>query len=216
MKKRISEFDYILTDLDGTLIKMDEMKFANEYFKLLQNYMKDYLDSDSLFYTIMSCIQEITKKPDGKTNNYDRFFDALLKKLKLEDKKALLEQKFTEFYQKEFPKLSKLAKPNYKLVELLRKLREDGKGLILATNPVFPEIAILERLSWSGMKPDEFLLITHMENSRYCKPDTMYFKEICEKLSADPEKCVMIGNDSQYDSTCEEIGIKYIDVGELV
>ncbi|MDI3472533.1 MAG: hypothetical protein PWQ20_230 [Thermotogaceae bacterium] len=216
MKEVVSEFNYILTDLDGTLIEMDEMKFANEYFKMLQDHMKDYLNPENLFYTIMSCIEEITKNPDGKTSNYDRFFDVLLRKLGFEDKKTLLEQKFTEFYKKEFPKLSVLAKPNRELVEFLRELRKEGKGLILATNPVFPEIAILERLSWSGMKPEEFLLITHMENSRYCKPDTRYFKEICEKLSAKPEECLMIGNDSHYDSTCEEIGIKYVDVRDLV
>jgi len=211
-----SEFDYILTDLDGTLIKMDEIRFADEYFKLLSEYVKNFIDPRNIFPVVMSCIEEITRNPDGFTDNYERFLKVLIGKLNLENRKVELKATFDKFYKEEFPKLSHLTKPNQELVKILRDLRKENKNLVLATNPVFPKIAIFERLRWSGMKPDEFALITYMENSKYCKPDVKYFMEICDKLSTSPEKCVMIGNDSQYDSSCEKIGVKYVDVRELI
>jgi len=212
----LNNFSYILVDLDGTLIKMDEMEFAKKYFKLLSEYMSELIDSSRIFEIVMDCIYEITKNADGITSNYERFLEALIKKIGFNGEKEKLRDRFNKFYLELFPKLSYLAIPNKKLVNILRNLKVEGKELILATNPVFPEIAVVERLKWSTMKPEEFVLITHMENSKYCKPDVRYFSEICEKLTASPDKCVMIGNDSFYDSSCEKLGIKYLDVEELL
>lgn len=212
----LENFSYILVDLDGTLIKMDEAKFTREYFKLLAKYMNDLVDSAGIFETVMYCIYEITKNADGITNNYERFLKAFIKKSNFDDDQVRLKNRFNDFYFEQFPKLSHLAAPNKKLVNILRNLKTKGKKLILATNPVFPKIAVIERLKWSTMKPEEFVLITHMENSHYCKPDVRYFSEICKKLAIPPKKCVMIGNDSFYDSSCEKLGMKYLDVEELL
>ena len=88
--------------------------------------------------------------------------------------------------------------------------------MVLATNPVFPKVAVLERLSWSGMKPEEFVLITYMENSKYCKPDPRYFLEICEKLGTTPDQCMMVGNDEFYDASCRKVGMRYMEVEDFL
>ncbi|MFW6306827.1 MAG: HAD family hydrolase, partial [Bacillota bacterium] len=80
--------------------------------------------------------------------------------------------------------------------------------LVLATNPVFPRRAIEERISWMGIEPDDFSLITTYENMHYCKPALDYYDEIIKKINLNPGECIMVGNDMQEDMVAGELGIK--------
>ncbi|MGC9214952.1 HAD family hydrolase, partial [Athalassotoga sp.] len=127
-------------------------------------------------------------------------------------KKALeFEKRFDAFYSNNFKLLKPLTKPNDRLINHMRNLSEVK---VLATNPIFPEIAIKERMKWAGLGDDDFALVTFMENSHYLKPNPKYFLEICEKIKADPQNCTMMGNDPKLDGACEKVGIKFVLVGE--
>ena len=83
-----------------------------------------------------------------------------------------------------------------KAVELARAKAEH---VVLATNPLFPEVAVRSRLKWAGVSYDCFDLVTDYSNSCTCKPNPAYFLEITGKLGVDPRKCLMIGNNVQED-----------------
>ena len=208
------EISYLLVDLDGTLIDVDEGSFVAEYFGKLVDFFKDDFDGIDLVKTVMRTVEEISKNPDGVTSNYDRFMREFSKRVGVDARS--IGEKFEDFYRRIFPSLRVLVKPRKKVVEKLRVYRKFGVGLVLATNPIFPRVAVLERLSWSGMERDEFVLITYMENSKYCKPDCRYFLEICEKVGTTPDQCVMVGNDELYDGACKKIGMEYIDVDDFL
>ena len=55
---------------------------------------------------------------------------------------------------------------------------------MVATNPIFPRKAILHRLSWAGLAPEQvpFALITDYERFHFAKPNPAFFAEILAQL----------------------------------
>ena len=47
----------------------------------------------------------------------------------------------------------------------------------------------------TGQEPEDFALVTTYENSRYCKPNPDYYRDILTRLGKRPENCLMVGND---------------------
>ncbi len=91
----------------------------------------------------------------------------------------------------------------------MKKLKNDGFRLILATNPIFPAAATESRIAWAGLDKEDFELYITYENSHFCKPNPDYYKEITERLSLDPAECLMVGNDTLEDAAAEKIGIRF-------
>jgi len=79
----------------------------------------------------------------------------------------------------------------------------------VATNPVFPEVAIRQRIEWAGLGDVPFDWITTMENMRFTKPWPEYYLEVAERLQVPPEACGMIGNDWKQDiEPAEQVGMR--------
>ncbi len=197
-----------LFDLDGTLLLSQEEIFYSKYFELLGRYMSDLIEPKILVKLVNTTIEEITFD-DGKDNNYERFMIKIGKHFKISTDE--IEQRFKSFYNVPFKELKNLTRPNVDLISEMRKM--DGVK-VLATNPIFPEIAIRERMKWAELDDDDFTLVTFMENSYHLKPDPEYFWDISKKIGVKPQDCVMFGNDPFLDGACEKIGIKFILVGK--
>ncbi len=197
-----------LFDLDGTLLLSDEEVFYNRYFELVGQEFKDIVNPKELIDAIKEIIGNMIFD-GGVEDNYRRFMEKISQKF---GKKALeFEKRFSVFYSNSFRSLKPLTKPNERLINHMRTL--DGVK-VLATNPIFPEMAIKERMKWAGLDDDDFALVTFMENSHYLKPNPKYFLEICEKIKINPQDCTMMGNDPKLDGACEKVGIKFVLVGE--
>ena len=78
---------------------------------------------------------------------------------------------------------------------------------MLATNPLFPAVATHSRIRWAGLEPGDFALVTTYENSRRCKPDPDYYRDILEELGLTAEECVMVGNDACEDLAAAQAGL---------
>ena len=99
----------------------------------------------------------------------------------------------------EFQKVKDACGFDERAAKLIAGLKEKGYRLILATNPLFPQIATYSHVRWAGLNPEDFDWITDYTNSCTCKPNPAYYLEIAEKFSLDPKKCLMIGNNAQED-----------------
>lgn len=199
-------------DFDGTLALLDEDKFLKDYFKSLGYFLK--IDHEELAKRMIFIVREITINADGLKSNYERFMESFVKKFGGDAEEW--EEIFKQFYESShFKKLSNYLLPNTRVISYMRKKKEEGCKIVLATNPIFPKIAIVERLKWIGLKDEDFDLITSMEDFHYCKPDPRYFLEICSKISEKPENCIMIGDNDEMDGACEDVGIKFIKVSFL-
>jgi len=76
-----------------------------------------------------------------------------------------------------------------------------GWRLVVATNPIFPRTAIVQRLVWAGFPADEvpFDLIPSYETFHFAKPNPAYFTEVLAQLGAPSQPAIMIGNDFEMD-----------------
>ena len=205
----------ILFDLDGTLLLSDEEEFYTAYYKTLGKYCSDLIEPSQLVQSVQKIIKKITMD-NSEQNNYDQFMNVMREELGEELSKAL-EERFNSFYiSKEFDSLKSLTKPNEKLIFWMRDSENSNVKKVLATNPIFPRIAIIKRMVWSGLREDEFDVVTFMENSHFLKPRGEYYLEIAKKIGVEPESCIMIGNDDFLDGSCTKIGMKFKHVKDFI
>ena len=202
----------ILFDLDGTLLGMDEEKFTKLYLGLLAKEFETKLNPQKLVKAVWDGVGAMVVN-DGSKKNADVFWDVLNKEFG-QDLKPMWPE-FEQFYEHKFDEAESSCCKNVDAVNLINKLK-DSHRLILATNPIFPEIAVKKRLGWAGIDPNVFEYITTYENSSFCKPDPRYYEEILKKRNLSADECIMIGNDANEDMAAMEAGIPTILVTDCL
>ena len=196
----------ILFDLDGTLLPMNEQEFVNEYFYLLSKKLTVIgYDKQELVNAVLTGIAAMVKN-DGKKTNEEVFwieFEKIFGDRVRQDLKY-----FDEFYQDEFKNIKSACGYTEKSRVLIDMIKEMGLRIVCATNPIFPAIATETRMGFAGLSPEDFELYTTYENSRHCKPNIEYYKDILAKIQCTPQECLMVGNDAREDMVAEKLGMK--------
>ena len=195
----------ILFDLDGTLLSIDTEEFIKKYFYALGGKLKDYFSPEEVYKYFWQSTKYMINNTDPKITNEEAFFQDFQQHTEdLEEINALLE----EFYEKDFNQLKELGKSNDDMLEAVEVLKEKGYKLVIATNPLFPRSAILNRISWAKVNLDDFDFVTSFEHMHFCKPKIEYYKEVLENIDKKPSECLMVGNDVNEDMISKEIGVK--------
>jgi HAD superfamily hydrolase (TIGR01549 family) len=143
---------------------------------------------------------------NGKQNNRDIFLEHVVSGHEMGRDEFW--QRSMDFYQNDFDKACPTVRTPDKLYEVLKELKQMGLRLVIASNPIYPRIAMEKRLCWVKVDPDDFELITHMENMNFVKPDADYYLQICNMLGVLPENCLMVGNDPESDMAAAGINIR--------
>ena len=196
----------ILFDLDGTLVPFDQSEFISTYFKKLCICAAPYgFESEKLVSTLWKGTEAMILNDGGK-NNHDRFWEAFAEFWGADVVKH--ESVFDDFYQNEFNDTKSIVGDFNGRRELIDMLKAKGYSLILATNPIFPAVAVHSRLDWIGLNSSDFDYITTYENSSFCKPNPKYFLEILQKIGKTPDDCIMIGNNTSDDMAALKAGIE--------
>lgn len=192
-------------DLDGTLLPMDQDIFVDTYFKTLAvKFSAHGLEADKLMKAIWMGTSAMIQN-DGIVTNEERFWSTFCGILGDEIRK--LEPEFENFYQNEFIKAKASTNPNPMARECIKLAKQKGFKVVLATNPIFPRVATLQRVKWAGLDKEDFELITTYENSSYCKPNTEYYNNILRTLKLTPQECIMVGNDVSDDMCVSKLGM---------
>ena len=207
----------VFFDLDGTLLPMDEQEFTKGYFKFLLEKVssRGYGEPSFFIDTIWKGVYAMYEN-DGTMKNEDRFwnvFDEAYQEDKSKDKPI-----FDSFYVNEFKKAKAFTAPNPLAREIVDYCHSHVEHTILSTNPIFPRGGQITRLSFIGLKEDDFEYITDYSNSVYCKPNPMYFKSLLEKFNLKPEEVILFGNNNYEDGDCaSSLGIKtYLVKGYII
>lgn len=200
------EIKNVLFDLDGTLLPMDMEEFTNGYFGLLTEKMAPLgYDPKALIGAVWAGTAAMVKN-DGNRTNEDAFW---AKFAQLFGSEALADQPlFESFYANEFQRARQFCGYDPLAAQAVRAIKASGRRVVLATNPIFPAAATRSRLSWAGLEPADFELITTYENSRFCKPNVGYYREILDRLGLRGEDCLMVGNDMTEDTAAAEAGMQ--------
>ncbi|MGM9647478.1 MAG: HAD family hydrolase [Eubacteriales bacterium] len=187
----------VLFDLDGTLLPMDQDLFTKTYFKGLCAKMAPYgYAPDKLVEAVWAGTKAMVKSDGTRTCEavfWDKFAAILGEKVRE------YEPVLADFYANEFQSVKSVCGYNPEAAETVRALLAAGYRVVLATNPIFPAVATESRVRWTGLEPNAFELVTTYENSRFCKPNPVYYREILEKICVAPEECIMVGNDVKED-----------------
>lgn len=196
----------ILFDLDGTLLPMDQEVFVRDYLGRMAAFLAPHgYDPQSLIKAVWAGTGAMVKN-DGKALNEDVFWQVFNSVVGRDARQDLA--LFEEFYRTEFQKAKDSCGFNPAAVEAIRQIKDMGYRLILATNPLFPAIATHSRARWAGLNPEDFELVTTYENSRFCKPNPDYYREILGKIALDGSQCLMVGNDVGEDMVAQKLGMK--------
>lgn len=196
----------ILFDLDGTLLPMDQDEFVKKFIDIFSIKLKNTNHNhSSIIKGLVTGIDTMVKKSDGSCTNKDLFWKAFTEVTSVVP--IDIEPFFIEFYENDFSLVSEILNNNPIISECISCLKEKNYSLIIATSPVFPEIAIYNRMKWNNINPTDFTYITTFENSRFAKPNINYYTDLMETLKLDPKECIMVGNDIHEDGIIEELGV---------
>lgn len=201
----------VLFDLDGTLLETSFDTLLHEYFNGISLHFEQWIAPEVFIKQLLASTDVMLANEDLERTNIQVFSEDFFCNTNLDPK---LIAEFDRYYHEEFPKLSYLAKANPIAREIVELAFAKNLKVVIATNPLFPEIAIVERLKWANIADFPYDLITSADNMHACKPNLRYFEEICEKIAVDPKDCLMIGDDPVNDGPAEEIGIETIILDE--
>lgn len=196
----------ILFDLDGTLLPMDQDTFAKAYVKGLTVAAEPAGYSPLILSTAIMAGTAAMVKNSGDKTNEEIFWDTLERTYGKSVRNDI--HMFDEFYATDFQKIKDVCGFEPKASELIKRIKETGFRVALATNPLFPKVATESRIRWAGLQPEDFEIYTTYEASRYCKPNLNYYKEILNQLQVEPEECLMVGNDVAEDMIAQQLGMK--------
>lgn len=196
----------ILFDLDGTLLPMDPDKFIQSYIgRMAKKLAPQGYDPDLLVKALWKGTAAMVKN-DGSRTNEEVFWDTFSPYFGRDCR--VDEPLFNEYYETDFQKVRNDCGFDPRTADAIAQIREMGYQLVLATNPLFPSIATYSRARWAGLNPEDFLMITTYENSRHCKPNLEYYRDILATLDLKSEECMMVGNDVGEDMIAGELGMK--------
>ncbi len=196
----------VLFDLDGTLLPMDLDEFIKYYFSGIGDKIAP--DDPERKKRLIGAVWDSTMamiKNRGEKVNHDVFWDSFFELTGDEFKNDL--SLLDEYYLCEYDSIRAICGFEEKAAKAVTLVKEMGLTAVLATNPIFPPLAVEKRIRWSGIDPAVFDYITTYENSHFAKPNPAYYTEIAAALSLSPEECLMIGNDVGDDMVAGKIGM---------
>jgi FMN phosphatase YigB (HAD superfamily) len=189
----------LLFDLDDTLLGNEMSNFVPAYLQALAKRMAMVADPIVLIKTLMAATHQMVANPSPDKTLEEKFDAAFYPPLGLirQEVQGIIDA----FYAEDFPKLQGLTQLRPEAANVVQQLLERGDQAAIATNPLFPRTAILQRLSWAGLPADQvpFTMIPSYETFHFAKPNPAYFAEFLGQLGWPRIPVVMVGNDVESD-----------------
>ena len=195
----------ILFDLDGTLLPFWQDDFIHTYFEALVACAAPMgYDGKQLIDAVWKGTAAMVTN-SGSVTNRQAFWEVFTRELGIAA--MALESILNDFYAREFDAVRSVLREPADHSQLIAGLRRKGYQVILATNPIFPAVAVATRLGWVGLTEGDFDYITTYENSRHSKPNPDYYRDILAHTGREPEECLMIGNNPVDDMAALQAGL---------
>lgn len=200
----MNKLNTVLFDLDGTLLPINGEAFEAIYFKGLSSYFLDKYEPKEFIKLIWTATKAMVLDTSSKTNE-EAFMDAL--QALVNEDITWMQERFNQFYLNEFDQIKIAVTPNPSIQKAVKLLKEKGYRLIIATNPMFPKIAIEKRIEWTGCDRNDFEYVTSFEKNHYCKPQLKFYEEVLSDLDLDASQCLMVGNDINEDMIVSKLNM---------
>lgn len=196
----------VLFDLDGTLLQMHTEDFMQEYLKELSLAVKSVVEPDLFTRSLLASTNAMLVNRDPNITNTEVFWSDF--RSRLNNYVADLESLIEDFYKNKFRELAWVARPNKHARMAVQAAVDRGLRIVVATNAVFPQMAIRDRMAWAGVADLPWELVTSYEEMHFCKPHPEYYQEIIDRLDLKAKDCLMVGNDVQEDLVASAVGMR--------
>jgi FMN phosphatase YigB (HAD superfamily) len=189
----------LLLDLDDTLLTNNIETFIPNYLKVLSGHMASYVDPLKFASQLLKATGTMiaNERPDQTLSTI--FDSSFYPVLGIDPQES--QSEIENFYNTVFPTLKSLTAPRPQAVELVEEAFEREYKVAIATNPLFPSIAINQRLDWANLPVDKynFSIVSSYDSFHYAKPNPAYYAEILAQTGWTEGAVVMVGNDAKDD-----------------
>ncbi|MFD0360806.1 HAD family hydrolase [Nocardia sp. GCM10030253] len=200
----------VLWDLDGTLVGLRQRTFKVLMPLAAARAFRDLMPPHR-FLRMLSGVLANVRANDTEHTNTDLMIRLLAERMGIEQSTAA--QRLHRLAEVDFPRLHRCFAPQREAIDTVNLLQATGVAQVVATNPLWPLSTVTTRLRWGGYEPEIFAFHTNGGNMRSSKPRVEFYRELLERLGAEPGECVMIGNDAAKDAPAARIGIPVFLVG---
>lgn len=207
----------VLFDLDGTLLPVEMDFFLKHYMDAIAAAFAPMMEPPAFKKALMEATFDTIRNTDPSVGNLDAFAAAFTRRsgMPWESTWPVIQR----YYLEEYPLLRKhvldLPGEEARVSEhcstvrlVLRQCIDNGWDIVLATQPIFPETAVRERMRWCGIEDFPWRFISNLDNMHFCKPHLEYYREVLDCAGLEPARCVMVGNDMQEDMVAKRVGTK--------
>jgi len=198
----------ILFDLDDTLLLNDSDRFLSHYYRALVSRVQEIVPVGRFADALGVATRAMERNDGGNGTNAEVFAREFFPRVGRDPEELM--PVFLDFYAHEFEALSVLTAVDPAARELVSWAFDGGLQVAIATQPLFPRIAILSRLRWAGVPYEEFPYhyVACYEEMHACKPHPQFFLEIVRALGLRPEECLMVGDSSEADMPAHDVGLR--------
>jgi phosphoglycolate phosphatase-like HAD superfamily hydrolase len=103
---------------------------------------------------------------------------------------------FDQFYAEAYPDLAPLTHAAPLAAQVVQAVRDANLDVVIATNPLYPESAIRQRMAWAGISTDfnDYAFVTTADVMHFAKPQPAYYGEILARTGLEPDEVLMVGD----------------------
>lgn len=190
---------HLLLDLDDTLLGNNMDVFGPAYFQALGIHLSKYVDPRKMIPALLAGTKAMTLNNNPEITLEHAFDQVFYPQIGIN--KSEIHAEINRFYEEVFPSLIIHTTKIPGAVELVETAFARGHEVSIATNPLFPRIAIIQRLLWTNLDPAiyPFKLIPSYETFHFAKPNPSFYTEFINCLGVSPKQCFMVGNDYEMD-----------------
>ena len=185
----------LLIDLDDTLLETNMDAFIPAYFKAISKALDNKVNPELMLSALMGGTRAMMSNLDPALSLKNVFDSYFFPKVGMD--RGMLQMSIDQFYENKYPELGVLTKPIPAAIGLVDWAFSMGYRVAIATNPLFPLVAVYGRLRWAGLPPEKypFSLVTSYENCHFTKEMVAYYPEVMAQLGWPDDPVVMIGDD---------------------
>ncbi|HSF80962.1 MAG TPA: DinB family protein [Anaerolineales bacterium] len=189
----------LLLDLDDTLLDNPVTDFLPAYLQAISSHLAPFVDPKLVVSSLLSGTKRMlaNQQPDCTLEEvFNEYFYTALGA-----SRQALNKPIEQFYAEVFPSLKSITDPSPQAVQVVDTAMKRGFRVVIATNPLFPRTAIVQRLTWAGLSPENypFALIPSMETIHFAKPNPAYLAELLARLGWPEGPVIMVGDDLHND-----------------
>ena len=205
----------VLLDLDNTLLHNPDRQFAQAFLQKLNNHFQLTTHIENVSVYFRQGIQALNGDRDWVQTNTQVMANIISDATNTPI--DIIHDALISFYKTEYGDLKQYTSPIANTETLIEQLLAQNIAVAIVTNPLYPQIAILERLEWAEISQwiDELSFITHSDNMHFSKPHPAYYAEVVARIGIEPDEAIMVGDSTTNDiQPAETIGIHTFHITE--